>query len=201
MACRRAKAQRKVSSPRTGGSPGAHDPRTRQRSRLGVRESWVRYKPIAVRTIQAGEGRRVRRLERSALHFRLRHFSPLMRKKLLLADDDVNAMAAVAVFFESHNFEVRTATDGITALRWFSTWQPDAAMLDIDMPGASGYEVARHVRSTESSGKRTLLVAVTGEMPPREVAARCYQAGFDLHVAKPADGKSLAEFVILGIAG
>jgi CheY-like chemotaxis protein len=122
-----------------------------------------------------------------------------MRKRLLLADDDVNATAAVAAFFEAHNFEVRTATDGITALRWFSTWQPDAAMLDIDMPGANGYEVARHVRCTETSGKRILLVAITGEMPPHEVAARCYSAGFDLHVAKPADVKALAEFVILGI--
>lgn len=73
-----------------------------------------------------------------------------MRKKLLLADDDVNAVAAVAAFFESNNFEVRTATDGITALRWISAWQPDVAMLDIDMPGASGYEVARHVRRTGS---------------------------------------------------
>ncbi|MFM0514736.1 response regulator [Paraburkholderia sp. RL17-373-BIF-A] len=124
-----------------------------------------------------------------------------MRKKLLLADDDVNATAAVAVFFESHNFEVRTATHGITALRWFSTWQPDAAMLDIDMPGANGYEVAQHVRRTENPVKRTLLVAITGEMPPDEIAARCYQAGFDLYVAKPADVKALAEFVILGITG
>jgi len=122
-----------------------------------------------------------------------------MRKKLLLADDNVNATAAVAAFFEAHNFEVRTATDGITALRCCSTWQPDAAMLDIDMPGASGYEVAQRVRRTEPSGKRMLLVAITGEMPPHEMAARCYSAGFDLHVAKPADVKALAEFVILGI--
>ncbi|MBK5124319.1 response regulator [Burkholderia sp. R-69980] len=122
-------------------------------------------------------------------------------KKLLLADDDVNATAAVAAFFEAHNFEVRTAADGITALGWFSTWQPDAAMLDIDMPGATGYEVARHVRRTESSDKRTLLVAITGEVPPHEIAAQCYSAGFDLHVAKPADVKALAEFVILGITG
>nr|WP_285229271.1 response regulator [Paraburkholderia strydomiana] len=124
-----------------------------------------------------------------------------MRQKLLPADDDVNATAAVAMSFESHNLEVRTATDGITALRWFSTWQPDATLLDIDMPGANGYEVAQHVRNTDSSGKRTLLVAVTGAMPPLDVAAKYFQAGFDLHVAKPADVKALAEFVILGITG
>jgi CheY-like chemotaxis protein len=69
----------------------------------------------------------------------------------------------------------------------------------IDMPGANGYEVAQHVRRTENPGKRTLLVAITGEMPPHEVAARCHEAGFDLHVAKPADVKALAEFVIRGI--
>jgi uncharacterized protein (DUF983 family) len=36
-------------------------------------------------------------------------------------------------------------------------------------------------------------------MQPHEVAARCHEAGFDLHVAKPADVKALAEFVIQGI--
>jgi DNA-binding response OmpR family regulator len=60
-----------------------------------------------------------------------------MRKKLLLAEDDVNATAAVAVFFESSSFKAGTATGGITALPWSSTWQPDAAMLDIDVPGAT----------------------------------------------------------------
>jgi CheY-like chemotaxis protein len=104
-----------------------------------------------------------------------------MRKKLLLADDDVNATAAVAMFFESYNFEVRTATDGITALRWFSTWQPDAVLLDIDMPGANGYEVAQQVRTTESSGKRTLLIAVTGEVPPLDVAAKCFRGPTGIH--------------------
>ena len=122
-----------------------------------------------------------------------------MRKKLLLADDDANATAAVGQFFEAHNFEVRTASDGVVALQLFAAWQPDAAMLDINMPRASGYEVARHVRHTESSGKRTLLIAITGEMPPDEVAAHCHAAGFDLHVGKPADVKALAEFVISGI--
>ena len=96
---------------------------------------------------------------------------------------------------------VPDTADGITALRWFSIRQPDAAMLDIDMPRASRYEATRHVRSTGSLGKRTRLVAVTGEMPPREVAARCYQAGFDLHVATLADVKALAEFVVPGITG
>ncbi|MFM0557382.1 response regulator [Paraburkholderia sediminicola] len=124
-----------------------------------------------------------------------------MRKKLLIADDDVNTTAAVALFFEAHNFEVRTAPDGVVALQLFAAWQPDAAMLDINMPGANGYEVARHIRLTERSGGRALLIAITGEVPPQEVAAKCHSAGFDLHIEKPADVKALAEFVILGVMG
>lgn len=51
----------------------------------------------------------------------------------------------------------------------------------IGMAGANGYEVAQHVRRTENPEPRTLHIAIIGEMPPHEVAARCCQARFDLH--------------------
>ena len=121
-------------------------------------------------------------------------------KKLLLADDDHSACAAVGLFFESEQFEVKTVGDGIKALHLCTTWHPDAALLDIDMPGASGYEVAREIRHLERQGHRMLLVAVTGEMPSDKVAGRCRAAGFDLHVAKPTDLKALLHFVVQSIA-
>ena len=123
-----------------------------------------------------------------------------MSKKLLLADDDCSAIAAVALFFESQQFEVQTAPDGIAALHLCAAWHPDAAFLDIDMPGASGYEVAREIRHMVQAGKRTLLVAVTGERPSDEVAGKCHAAGFDLYVAKPADLNALLHFVIQRIS-
>jgi CheY-like chemotaxis protein len=119
-----------------------------------------------------------------------------MLKKLLLADDDCNAIAAVALFFESQQFEVQTAIDGIAALRLCAAWHPDAAFLDIDMPGANGYEVARQIRDMVRAGKQTLLVAITGERPSDEVAGKCRAAGFDLYVAKPADLTALLHFVV-----
>ncbi|WP_418939708.1 response regulator [Paraburkholderia bryophila] len=103
--------------------------------------------------------------------------------------------------FEPQRFEVRTATDGITALRWFSTSQPDAAALDVDMPGATGYEVAWHVRNAECSGRRTLLIAVTGEIPPARCCRQMLPVGWDVRVAKPANRRAPAEFLILGITG
>ncbi|NMM01900.1 response regulator [Paraburkholderia sp. RP-4-7] len=120
-------------------------------------------------------------------------------RKLLTADDDFNTTAMVALFFAAHNFEVQATSDGGVALRLFATWQPDAATLDSNMPGASGYEVARHMRRTGRSGGRTSLVAITGGVPPHEVAAKCHSAGFDLRVRKPADATALVEFVVLGI--
>ena len=52
-----------------------------------------------------------------------------LSKKPLLADDDHSACAEVGLFFESEQFEVKTAGDGIEALPLCTTWHPDAAFL------------------------------------------------------------------------
>jgi CheY-like chemotaxis protein len=62
---------------------------------------------------------------------------------------------------------------------------PDAALVDIGLPGIDGYEVARRLRATEA-GKRILLVALTGYGRPED-RDRSLQAGFDAHVVKPVD--------------
>lgn len=122
-----------------------------------------------------------------------------MNNRILLADDDVDATAALALFFEFHHFDVRIAHDGVAALGLFAVWEPNAAVIDINMPGANGYHVAREIRIRQKSGRRTLLIALTGELPSEEVAEKCRAAGFDQHIDKPADLPALLEFV--GAAG
>ncbi len=58
-------------------------------------------------------------------------------------------------------------------------------LLDIGMPGMSGYEVARRLRA-QPDFKDTLLVAVTGWGSPED-RRRTQEAGFDYHLTKPAD--------------
>ena len=63
--------------------------------------------------------------------------------------------------------------------------QPDAVLLDISMPGLDGYQVARQLRAMFRD-KRLLLVALTA-LGSEEDRRRCEEAGFDLHLVKPAD--------------
>jgi CheY-like chemotaxis protein len=67
--------------------------------------------------------------------------------------------------------------------------------LDIDMPGATGLEVARAVRLHEADQRHTLLIAVTGRSPTESTAVVCMEAGFDCHVSKPASPDKLLQLL------
>jgi two-component system CheB/CheR fusion protein len=61
-------------------------------------------------------------------------------------------------------------------------WKPELVLLDLGLPGMSGYEVARHLRASGHSALR--IVAVSGYGQPQD-AARSRAAGVDAHLAKP----------------
>jgi len=71
----------------------------------------------------------------------------------------------------------------------FEVFSPQVVFLDIGMPGLSGYDVARLLRSNPASKKAT-LVALTGWGQPED-RRRTEEAGFDHHIVKPADLDSL----------
>lgn len=84
---------------------------------------------------------------------------------------------------EGHNGTI--ARDGMSALRDGFVLQPDVVLLDIGLPGMIGYQVARMLK--EQSGlKKPLIVAITG-LGESDVKQRAYDAGIDLHLAKPVD--------------
>jgi CheY-like chemotaxis protein len=80
--------------------------------------------------------------------------------------------------------EVRVAHSGERALETAAGFLPDVVVLDIGLPGVSGYDVARQLRG-RPEGARVLLIALTGYGGP-EVAVRVKAAGFDHHLVKPA---------------
>jgi CheY-like chemotaxis protein len=81
--------------------------------------------------------------------------------------------------------EARVAFDGPAALALAREAPPDVVLCDIGLPGMNGYQIARALRDApETRGAR--LVAVTGYAQPEDLA-RAAEAGFDAHVAKPAD--------------
>jgi len=114
-------------------------------------------------------------------------------RRVLVADDNQDAADSLAEALSLAGHEVRVAFDGPSALRLFHEFQPEAALLDIGMPGMNGYELASAIRSSPQ-GAATLLVAITGWGQQRDRAA-ARQAGFDFHYTKPVDLEQLLRLV------
>jgi CheY-like chemotaxis protein len=86
---------------------------------------------------------------------------------------------------------VRTAATGEEGLALIASAVPDLALVDIGMPGIDGYEIARRIRRNPAwRGLR--LVAMSGYAQPEDLL-RSAQAGFDRHLAKPVDLRTLVE--------
>ena len=109
--------------------------------------------------------------------------------RILVVDDNVDAALTLAHILKLDKHEVEVAHDGQTALEKVGANFPRVAVLDIGMPGLSGYEVAQRLRALPE-GRSLLIVAVTGwgNASDREQAKA---AGFDLHFTKPADPVAL----------
>lgn len=92
--------------------------------------------------------------------------------------------------------EVLIAHDGPSGLALARTHPLDAIVMDIGMPGMSGYDVARLIRA-EPRLAGVQLVALSG-WGQREALSTAAEAGFDHHLVKPPDLTALRD--ILGIA-
>jgi PAS domain S-box-containing protein len=112
---------------------------------------------------------------------------------VLLVEDNDDTRELVCALLESRGHIVHTAADGLEGARLALEEAPDAALIDIGLPGASGYEVARQVRAAESE-QRMFLIAVTGYGSPED-QARAREAGFDAHIVKPFDSTRLFEML------
>lgn len=125
--------------------------------------------------------------------------APLRLRRLLLADDNVDALWGMGQVLSAAGFEVETAHNGIDALRMAHAQRPDAAVLDIGMPGLDGHAVARSIRA-EPWGRDMVLIAVTGWGQPADRAA-ALAAGFDAHVVKPVTASDLQRLLRAQQAG
>ncbi|MBV8755649.1 MAG: PAS domain-containing protein [Deltaproteobacteria bacterium] len=101
--------------------------------------------------------------------------------RVLVVDDNRDAAELMGELLTERGHDVRTAHDGLDALRVAAEFRPQVALLDIGLPVMDGYELAQRLR--EAVGPLR-LIAVTGygQASDRE---RARSAGFDLHLAKP----------------
>lgn len=115
--------------------------------------------------------------------------------RVLVADDVRDSADTLAAILSGNGFDARAVYDGRDAVTVAGLWHPDAALLDLSLPGLSGFEVAREFR--RMYGRQIRLVAYTGWGTPTD-RDRCLDAGFDGFIVKPADPQQLLE--ILGKA-
>jgi signal transduction histidine kinase len=109
----------------------------------------------------------------------------VFKRRILIADDNADALASLALLLESDGHTVYRAENGLDAIRCAAEHRPEVALLDIGMPGIDGYEVGRRIRE-ESWGKQVVLIAITG-WGQEEDRRRSIEAGFDCHLTKPVD--------------
>ena len=110
---------------------------------------------------------------------------PVAPQRILVADDNSDLAESIAMLLRLEGHEVCIANDGPSALELAEKFEPNAAVLDIGLPGLNGYEVARQLRSRQN-GRELLLIAVTGYGQPED-RLRSQAAGFDCHLVKPLD--------------
>jgi PAS domain S-box-containing protein len=115
--------------------------------------------------------------------------SVVRRARVLVADDNRDAAESLALVLGFAGYEVLTAFGGAAALEIGARERPEAALIDIGMPGMSGHEVARRMR-LEAWGKRAVLVALTGWGQDQDKQA-AIAAGFDEHLTKPVDPEAV----------
>lgn len=114
-------------------------------------------------------------------------------RRIVVADDNRDAVLSLAVLLELQGHEVATAYDGVEAVEQVRTTQPDVVILDVGMPNMNGLEAARMIRSLPG-GERIALLALTGWGQETD-RLRTQEAGFDGHLVKPVSSATLAEML------
>lgn len=107
----------------------------------------------------------------------------------MVVDDDAKAGQTLAMVLNSRGFQDRNALDLASALDMARQFLPRVVPIDIAMPGADGYQVARQLRALPQM-PGAIYAALSG-FGKQEDLSRSDQAGFVHHFVKPADPKAI----------
>jgi CheY-like chemotaxis protein len=113
--------------------------------------------------------------------------------RVLCVDDNHDIADSEALLLGLYGFVTQACYDGTDALLLSGEFCPDAYLLDLDMPGLDGCEVARQLRA-RFNGPPPLLVAITAKTG-KEDCRRTEEAGFDAHFIKPVEPNRLVELL------
>lgn len=106
--------------------------------------------------------------------------------RVLIVEDNRDTLTSLAALLRYERFDVMTAPNGPVALEMARQFPPDAALVDIGLPGMDGYQVAKALRRQRPEPSSLFIAAVTG-YGKDEDKQLAVEAGIDAHVTKPAD--------------
>jgi PAS domain S-box-containing protein len=118
----------------------------------------------------------------------VRQPSPL---RVLVVDDNADAADSLVALLDALGHTTWVARDGPAGLHRALDVQPDLVLLDIGLPGMSGYEVARAIRRSQGV-RQIVLIALTG-WGAQSDQQQSHEAGFDQHLTKPVSLESLEQ--------
>jgi two-component system CheB/CheR fusion protein len=110
--------------------------------------------------------------------------------RVLIIEDNPDNRELLESLLKLDGYDATSAPDGLRGFEAIATRRPDVALVDIELPGIDGLEVARKVRS-ELSDRSIRLVALTGYGRAVDRDA-VFAAGFDEHLVKPVNPEDLA---------
>ncbi len=101
-------------------------------------------------------------------------------RKILVVDDEAQIIRVMRRILSAHNYDIRTAGDGKSALEVFHDWQPDLVVTDLQMPNMSGLELCRKLG--EISDVPIIVLSVRDE---EKTIVEALDAGADDYITKP----------------
>jgi CheY-like chemotaxis protein len=114
-------------------------------------------------------------------------------RRILIVDDNKDARESLATLFREHGYIALTAHDGYSAIERATEFKPHAVLLDIVMPGISGFKVAEMIRKQPALAD-ALLITVTG-MGQDVDGWLSKNAGCDFHFQKPLEFEVLDRLI------
>ena len=122
-----------------------------------------------------------------------------MTHTVLIADDEPNILLSLEFLMQREGHRVVIARDGIEALQAVQRERPALVLLDVMMPGKSGFEVCQAIRADEGfNGTKIVLLTAKGRDTD---VAKGLALGADAYITKPFSTKELAQRVRELLAG
>jgi two-component system alkaline phosphatase synthesis response regulator PhoP len=111
-------------------------------------------------------------------------------KRVLIAEDEESIVASLEFLMRQCGFDTRVARDGEAAIGALAEYRPDLVLLDIMLPGRSGFEICRMIREDPAlKGIRVIMLTAKGGLGDE---ARGMASGADAYMTKPFSTRELA---------